>query len=221
MRPPSPNKLREPFCAISHFAGALLSVAGLIALLMAAHGQPLPTAAYTVYGLSLVTLYTLSAIYHGLHVSPAQQVWLQRMDHIAIFLLIAGTYTPVCVVTLAAGVGWSLLTAVWALAITGIVTICCWRSHPHWVRVTLYVLMGWLALITLAPLYRALGAAGMAWMVAGGMAYTGGIFFYAMSNDIPRPWLGKLTPHDVWHLFVLAGSICHYILILAFVAPHG
>jgi len=215
-----PASLKEPFCAISHIAGAVLAVAGLIALLIAAHGMLLPTAAFTVYGLSLIALYTLSSLYHALQVTAAQQAWLQRLDHVAIFLLIAGTYTPVCLITLGAGVGHALLIAIWALALAGILTICCWRSHPHWVRVTLYVLMGWLAVITLAPLYRALGAAGMAWMVAGGLAYTAGIFFYAMNDKVSRPWLGKLTPHDVWHLFVLTGSGCHYILILAFVAVH-
>src|SRR5580700_2606783 len=111
--------LKEPFCAISHMAGAALAIAGLIALLISAHGKPLPTMAYTVYGLSLIALYTLSAMYHALHVTPAQQIWLQRMDHIAIFLLIAGTYTPVCIVTLRNGVGWSLLIAVWILAASG------------------------------------------------------------------------------------------------------
>jgi hemolysin III len=213
--------LKEPFCAISHLAGAVLAAVGLGILIIAARGKPMPTAAYTVYGFSLIVLYSLSALYHALHVTPAQQIWLQRLDHIAIFLLIAGTYTPVCLVTLRTGVGMALLTAVWSLATAGIVTICFWRSHPHWVRVTLYVLMGWLAVITLAPLYRAFGAAGLGWMVAGGLAYTVGIFFYAMSDKVSRPWLGRLTPHDVWHLFVLTGSICHYILILGYVAHYG
>ena len=213
-----PKSPKEPFCAISHLFGALLAAVGLVALVIAAHGQLRPTIAYSVYGLSLVTMYSLSTIYHALHVTPGQQVVLQRMDHISIFLLIAGTYTPVCLVTLYSGVGVKLLVTVWSLAFAGIFAICCWRSHPHWIRVTLYVLMGWLAVITLAPLYRALGPAGMGWMVAGGLAYTFGIFFYALSNDVPRRWPGKLTPHDVWHLFVLAGGLCHYVLVLVFVA---
>ena len=110
-----PASLKEPFCAISHIAGAVLAVAGLIALLIAAHGMLLPTAAFTVYGLSLIALYTLSSLYHALQVTAAQQAWLQRLDHVAIFLLIAGTYTPVCLITLGAGVGHALLIAIWAL----------------------------------------------------------------------------------------------------------
>jgi hemolysin III len=213
--------LKQPFSALSHLVGVILAIAGLIALLVAAKGDPRRIFAFTIYGLSLIVLYSTSTIYHAFHVSPEREKALQRTDHVAIFLLIAGTYTPVCLVTLRGGLGCELLAAIWTLAIAGILTICFWRSHPHWVRVALYVLMGWLAVITLLPLYRSLGAAGMAWMVAGGLAYTLGIFFYAMNDEVSRPWLGKLTPHDVWHMFVLTGSICHYILILLFVAPHN
>lgn len=211
--------LKEPFCALSHLAGAVLSVGGLAALLVAAHGKPVPTIAYTIYGVSLIVLYSLSALYHALNVTPQQEKLLQRMDHIAIFLLIAGTYTPVCLVTLRNGIGPSLLAGVWVLAVIGILTVLCWRSHPHWIRVVIYVLMGWMAVAALPPLYTSLGAAGMAWMVAGGLAYTLGIFFYAMDASVSRPWLRRRTPHDIWHLFVLTGSACHFILIFCFVAP--
>jgi hemolysin III len=121
-------------------------------------------------------------------------------------------------ITLSRGWGMSLLAAIWTMATAGILTILFWRNHPHWIRVTLYVLMGWLAAAALPALYSALGISGMVWMVAGGLAYTFGIYFYANGDQSHRVWPGVLTGHDIWHLFVLTGSICHYILIFAYVA---
>ncbi len=212
-----PKGFKEPFCAISHLAGAVLSAVGLVVLLIVSRGQPVPSFAYTVYGISLIALYSLSTLYHAAHVNETNELVLQRMDHIAIFLLIAGTYTPVCLVSLVFGVGWKLFAAVWSIAALGIAIVLFWRSHPHWVRVTIYILMGWLAVIALPALMVEVGAAGIAWMVGGGLVYTLGIIFYAMDESRPRPWLGKRTPHDIWHLFVLGGSACHYILVLFYI----
>lgn len=216
--PPKPKGFREPFSAVSHLVGASLAAVGLVALLVAAHGKLIASVAVIIYSLSLIALYTLSTVYHSLHVSPAMEKHLQRMDHIAIFLLIAGTYTPVCLITLRPGNGLALFAAVWALALIGTSTVMCWRTHPHWVRVTLYILMGWLAALMLPALHAKLGYAGLFWMLTGGIAYTSGIVFYAMDCRRPK-WLPALTGHEIWHLFVLTGSVCHYILILWFVAP--
>ncbi len=198
-------------------AGAAISLAGLITLVILERGRVVPMTAVSIYGVSLILLYTLSAVYHSLKVSPAMEKSLQRLDHIAIFLLIAGTYTPICLITLHGGAGWRLLTAVWSLAAIGIAVILFWRTHPHWLRVTVYVLMGWLAATALPAMLASLGVAGIGWLIAGGLAYTGGIYFYAMENRRLR-WFPLLNGHEIWHLFVLAGSSCHFILIFCFVA---
>jgi hemolysin III len=214
------GKLKEPFSAISHMAGAGFSLVGLIVLMVLAHGKLVPTASLAVYGCSLILLYSLSAVYHALRVTPAVEKRLQRLDHIAIFLLIAGTYTPICLLTLQGSRGWALLSAVWALAAAGITLIVCRKNHPHWLRVTVYVLMGWLACTVLPVLYTHLGTTGLMWLVAGGLSYTGGIYFYAMEERRPR-WFPLLNGHEIWHLFVLAGSACHFVLIVFFVARNS
>jgi len=210
------NGLKEPFNALSHMLGAALSVAGLVSLILLTHGKPRQTIAVTIYGCTLIALYSLSTIYHSLHVSEAHQKILQRMDHVAIFLLISGTYTPICLITLYAAHGVALFIAVWSMALVGILTVLLWHGHPHWIRVALYVIMGWLAVSALPALKAALGTAGIAWLVAGGLAYTLGIVFYAMETRRPK-WCRLLTGHEIWHVFVLTGSICHYILIHKFV----
>lgn len=209
--------LKEPFSGLSHLAGALLSVAGLITLLIMAQGRPRYLIAFAIYGLSLVVLYSMSALYHSLHVAPSQEKWLQRFDYIAIFLLIAGTYTPICLITLDGAWRWGLLGGVWSLAALGICAILFWRGHPHWIRVALYILMGWLAVAALPPLRAALPAAGIGWLIAGGLTYTIGVIFYASQR--PRLWPGVFGSHDLWHVFVLGGSVCHFIMIVRYIAP--
>ncbi len=209
---------KEPFNAVSHLLGAILAFVGLVALLVVTHGRARPTVAVIIYGTSLIVLYTLSTLYHSLNVSPRHVKRLQSLDHIAIYLLIAGTYTPVCLITLYSGHGLSLFTAVWSIAAVGILAVIFWRKHPEWVRVALYVSMGWLITLVIPALNRAMGPRGLMWLVAGGIAYTSGIFFYAMETRRPK-WFRLLTGHEIWHLFVLSGSLCHFILILFFVAP--
>ena len=209
---------KEPFNAVSHLLGAILALVGLVALLVVTHGRARPTVAVTIYGLSLIVLYTLSTLYHSLNVSPRHVKRLQSLDHIAIYLLIAGTYSPICLITLHSGHGMSLFTAVWSIAAVGILAVIFWRAHPEWVRVALYVSMGWLIAFVLPALFRAMGWHAIMWLVAGGLAYTAGIFFYAMAARRPR-WFRLLTGHEIWHLFVLSGSACHFVLILFFVAP--
>jgi hemolysin III len=169
-----------------------------------------------IYGGSLILLYTVSGLYHSLHVSDHKLRWLQRCDYMAIFLLIAGTYTPVCLVALRGPTGLALLAGVYVIAFTGIAMILFWKQAPHWIRVALYILMGWLGLIALPPLHAVLSNTALAWLIAGGLVYTLGTIVYA--TDRPRLWPGKFGSHDLWHLFVLAGSACHLILIAGIVA---
>lgn len=205
-------RLREPFSGISHGVGALLAVAGLVALLILARGKPWHTLSFAIYGGSLILLYSASALYHLLPVSTRNLARLMRFDHSAIFLLIAGTYAPVCLVLLRGAWGWSLLTAEYVLATIGIVSVILFKSKPDWLRVVIYLGMGWLALIALPPLRSILSVPAMAWLIGGGVVYTLGTVVYATNR--PHLWPGKFSAHDLWHLFVLGGSACHFVLML-------
>jgi hemolysin III len=207
--------IREPFCAFSHFAGALLSVAALVYLVIAADGRPWHVVSLSIYGASLIVLYLSSALYHTLPLGERGLRRMQRLDHSAIYVLIAGTYVPVCLVSLRGGWGWSLFGIEYGLAATGILLTLFWKSAPPAVRVLLYILMGWLAVIALGPLSRSLSPEGVFWLVAGGVVYTVGAVIFAL--DRPHLWPGKFSAHDLWHLFVLGGSACHFACILTLV----
>lgn len=211
-----PFRIKDPFCGISHGVGAVLSVIALVSLLILAGGRLWQTISFAVYGTSLIILYSASCLYHSLLVEERHVERLKRFDHVGIFLLIAGTYTPVCLVTLRGAWGWSMLTAEWVMAALGIAGIMLLKKMPAWLRVVLYLGMGWLAVIALAPLRAALPPAAMSWLFAGGIAYSVGIVFYA--TEWPHCWPGKFDGHDLWHLFVLGGSACHFVLMLQFIA---
>jgi hemolysin III len=208
--------IKEPFCGISHGLGAAMSVAGLVVLLVVSAGKPWKITSFAIYGATLIILYTASALYHSISASPHVVERLKRLDHIGIYLLIAGTYTPVCLVVLGGAWGWGILAAEYAMAALGITATLFLRKVPNWLRVALYLCMGWLIVIALSPLQSALPSGAMAWMTAGGIIYTVGTVIYA--TDRPNLWPGKFTAHDLWHVFVLAGSLCHYVMMLGFVA---
>jgi hemolysin III len=211
------KNLKEPFCSVSHGLGVLLSLAGLIALLVFARGKGWHLLAFTVYGVSLLTLYVASTLYHSLRVSSQVENRLARFDYCAIYFLIAGSYTPVCVLALGGAIGWMLLGAVWALALGGIVLCIFWKNNPDWLRMTLYLVMGWLVVFALSPLRESLPSGAIGWLIAGGVAYSIGAIILAI--DRPHLWPGKFSAHDLWHLFVLGGSICHFVMMARFIAP--
>lgn len=194
---------------ITHGLGAALGVAVLVLTVMAAalNGTITHVVAASVYGSTLILLYTSSAIYHGLPNGRAKRVF-RILDHCAIYLLIAGTYTPFTLVTLHGPWGWSLFGIVWTLALLGIVYQCFFLGRMVALSTTVYVLMGWLAVTAFVPLARALPWQGLAWLVAGGLFYTVGVVFFASR------W--KFA-HTVWHLFVMVGSACHFAAIYRFV----
>jgi hemolysin III len=175
-------------------------------------------AAFAVYGVTLVQLYVASALAHTVVCSPEAEDRLTRFDYAAIFLLIAGTYTPICVVALRGPWGWGLLAAVWSIAALGIAAVFR-RAPSHRTRVLTYVAMAWLCVIATGPLVRALPPAALAWLVAGGVVYTSGaaVFF----TDRPHLWPGRFAAHDLWHCMVLAGSACHFVAIVRYIAPAG
>lgn len=217
--PSAPTKrrlFREPFNGITHLAGAVLSVAALAVLLVLAWGRPWAVAAFTLYGVSLVALYSASALYHSLHVSSDTYHWLGRFDYMAIFLLIAGTYAPLCLVTLRHSGGVPLILAEYGLALVGIAGVLFWRDMPNWPRIVLYIVMGWLVVPLLPHLRLALPSEALGWLVAGGVVYMLGVLVFAF--DRPNLWPGRNWAHGLWHLFVLGGSACHYVLVLRFIA---
>lgn len=213
---PKRSWLKEPFCGVSHMIGAGLSIAGLVALLLVAKGRPWHIVAYSIYGATLIALYTASTLYHSIHTSERGVKRLQRLDYIGIFLLIAGTYTPVCLVVLRGALGWTMFGIEWGIAAAGITVTLAWKRAPEWWRVVCYVLMGWLTVIALPAMRAVLPPAALWWLVAGGIAYTVGMVVYA--TDRPHLCPGKFSAHDLWHIFVMGGSACHFVLVLCFVA---
>lgn len=210
------NRIKEPFCGLSHGLGALLSVVALLTLLWLANGRIWNTTAAAIYGATLIALYAASATYHSWRSTPRVEALLQRLDHSAIFLLIAGSYTPICLLALRGERGWILLGAVWSLAITGVLGSLLWKTMPDWLRVTIYVIMGWLVLGAMAPLRQSLSPAGWAFLLAGGAVYSVGTVIFAL--DKPHLWPGKFSAHDLWHIFVIGGSVCHFVTIAGLVA---
>jgi len=207
-------RAKEPFNSYSHLVGVVLSIIGLIALVAAADG-PRRVIGFTIYGVSLVLLYAASTIYHGLHVSPRGEDWLRRLDHMAIFVLIAGTYTPLCLVTLRGGWGWSIFGIIWGLAAGGIALKLFFDHLPPLPTAAVYLGMGWLAVVAIGPLVRTVPPDGLAWLLAGGLAYTAGGIIYGLRRPDPLP--ETLGHHGVFHVCVLAGSIMHFVFMVAYV----
>jgi len=201
----------ERFNGYSHLAGAVLALGGTTVLIVMAalKADPWRIVSFSIYGASLILLYLVSTLYHSTR-GRAKNV-LRTLDHCAIYLLIAGTYTPFALVTLNGALGWTMLAAIWSLAIAGIVQECWIARGRRLLSLAIYVTMGWLAVPALEPLFHVLGWQGMAWVFAGGLLYTGGIVFYLYDERIRHF-------HGVWHLFVLAGSAAHYGAIVAFIA---
>jgi len=197
----------EKFNAVSHLVGAVLALAGAVVLvvLAALDGDPWKVVSVSIYGATLVLLYTVSTLYHSLR-GRAKGI-MQKMDHQSIYLLIAGSYTPFCLVTLRGPWGWSLLGVVWGLAALGSLQELRPRNEARVLSVVIYLVMGWVILVALVPLLRALGPEGFAWVAAGGLFYTFGIVFYALDTRLTHA-------HGVWHLFVIAGSATQYVAIL-------
>lgn len=201
----------ERFNGFTHLGGALLAAAGASVLIVLASlkGDPWRITAFAVYGATLVTLYAASTLYHSTR-GRAKAV-LRKVDHSAIYLLIAGTYTPFTLVTLNGPWGWTLFGLAWGLAAIGIVQELWLARGARIPSLVIYLVMGWLALVAVVPLRDALGWAGLAWMAAGGLVYTAGIAFYVLDEKVRHF-------HGIWHLFVLAGSAVHYAAIVRFVA---
>lgn len=196
----------ERLNSITHLIGAALALAGLVILISQAarEGHTLKIISFSVYGASLFLLYLLSTLYHSFR-GRAKEIF-RKFDHAAIYLLIAGTYTPFLLVSLHGTWGWTLFVIIWTLAIVGITLDALLRPRREFLSITIYIVMGWLCLVAIKPLLQALSPQGFLWLLAGGIFYTGGVVFYVL--DHRRSYF-----HAIWHLFVLAGSVSHYFAV--------
>jgi hemolysin III len=198
--------------SVTHGAGLVASIAGLVVLVAAAarRGDAWIITSCAIYASTLVLLYAASTLYHSLAATRARHVF-QIIDHSAIYLLIAGSYTPFALVNLRGPWGWSLLVIVWVLAAAGVTAKAVFGPRWPMVSTVLYIAMGWTAVVAIKPMLLHVAPAGIAWLVAGGLAYTGGVVFFALDR--------MRYNHALWHLFVLGGSVCHFVAVLFYVVP--
>lgn len=200
----------ERFNAWTHLVGAVLACIGAVWLLVMASldGSPWKIVSVAIYGLTLLLLYSISTVYHS--VRGRAKVIMQKLDHLSIYLLIAGSYTPFCLVTLRGAWGWWLFGIVWGLALIGMLQEIKPRSEARILSIVIYAVMGWIVLVAVKPLIAALGMTGFIWLATGGAFYTIGIIFFALDHRLRHA-------HGIWHLFVIVGSVLHFVAISAYV----
>jgi len=207
------SKMREPVNGLTHLGGAFLGFFGMIVLLIIAWGDSTKVAAVLVFSLGLMAMFSASGIYHMAIVRPTVLQTLRKIDHSAIFLLIAATYTPFCLLAFTGFWHWGLLALIWAIAAIGIVVKIFYINSPRWLHTAIYVVMGWLCLVAAPQMPSMLPVAAMVWLFVGGVIYTMGAVVYATKilDFVP----GKFGFHEVWHIFVLLGALAHFIAVMA------
>ena len=213
-------KIKDPGSAITHFIAMLLAL--LAATPLVAKAARTPGAgnvlALSVFIVSMILLYAASTIYHTLDISPKVNQLLRKIDHMMIFILIAGTYTPVCLLVLGDQTGLTLLALVWGIAIVGIIINALWITCPKWFSSLIYIAMGWVCVLAFQKIIHALPASAFGWLLAGGIIYTVGGVIYALKLPIFNSRFKNFGSHEIFHLFVMGGSFCHYIMMYLFVA---
>jgi len=208
------KKLREPVNSLTHWGGAILALIGLVALLIVgwAHGAPAKIISLTIYGASLIFLFSASATYHMVRVKDKALEIFRKIDHAAIFVLIAGTYTPFCVNAFTGFWKWGTLSIIWSLAVIGIVVKIFYIRAPRWLNAGIYIVMGWLSLATAGQMIANLPAWVLVFLVIGGVTYTLGAIVYMTKTFNFKP--GVFGFHEVWHIFVLLAAAFHYVAVL-------
>ena len=207
-------KQNEPLSSLTHLIGALLSVAGLVLMIVFAvmYGKPVHVVGFSIFGASLIILYTTSTLYHYFPQKTKVKNVFQRLDHAMIYVLIAGTYTPITLVMSQRAWGWAIFGTIWGLAVVGIVFKSIGIKMTGWLSVVLYIGMGWLAVVAIHPLMQSFSPDAIKWLFLGGVFYTVGCIFYALDKYIARTrWFGM---HEVFHIFVMAGSFSHFWLMI-------
>ncbi len=213
------NIFRDPVSGLTHLFGALASLIGLIILIIyelnIPNSTPLGLVAVIMFGISLILLYTASSVYHLVKSSDKVIKILRKLDHSMIFVLIAGTYTPVCLISLNGKLRWIMFISIWALAVIGVSFKMIWFNCPRWLSTLFYVFMGWIAVFLISPISKAINIKGIVWLILGGVFYTvGAVIYGAKWPKINSKVFGF---HEIFHLFVLAGSFCHYFMVFKYV----
>lgn len=210
----SPYDGLRPWSAITHGVGAALALAGTVLLLVRAAllgGGAWKMVSFAIYGVTMIGLYTASTLYHSVNTSVQGRLRLRKYDHTSIYFLIAGTYTPICLVAIRGPWGWSLFGIIWALTVAGVFMSLFWIDCPRWLTSGIYIAMGWMALAAIRPLYLAVGSGGVFWLLLGGVLYTVGGVLYAVK------WPGRSNPrfgcHEIFHVFIVLGSVAHFLLM--------
>ena len=210
------SKMREPVNGLTHLAGAVFGFLAMIVMLIVARGNATKITSVMIYSLGLMAMFSASGIYHTAKVQPAVLQTLRKIDHSAIFLLIAGTYTPFCLLAFTGFWHWGLLVLIWAIAVLGIVVKVFYINSPRWLHTGIYVAMGWICVMAAPQMPSVLPTAAMVWLFVGGVIYTLGAGVYATKilDFVP----GKFGFHEVWHIFVLLGALAHFIAVMALLA---
>ncbi len=213
------SRLREPVNGLTHLAGAIAAFFGQIALLVVSWDVTTKIVTSLIYGISLILMFSASATYHLAKVKPRLHEIFHRLDHSAIFLLIAGTYTPFCMLAFTGFLRWGLLAIVWSFALIGILTKVFIPGMPRWLHTAPYVIMGWLGVIAAGQLFKDLSAWVLIWILIGGVIYTIGAVIYATKKLDLFP--GKFGFHELWHIFVLLGASAHFVAVISELARRG
>ncbi|MEE2960067.1 MAG: hemolysin III family protein [Myxococcota bacterium] len=204
---------REPFNGLSHLAATIMAIAGLCLLVAQAalHGDMWHIVSFSIFGACMILMFACSTLYHLILAGEKGLLILKRFDHMAIFMMIAGTYTPMCLVPLRGSIGWTLLGIIWGLALLGIVLKAVWIGAPRWSSTLIYLAMGWSCVFTFSPMVNNLPEQSLAWLVCGGVFYTLGALIYGIKWPNPKP--PHFGFHEIWHLFVIGGAFSHFMTV--------
>lgn len=213
-------KIKDPGSALTHFIAMILALGASVPLLIKAARAPGYThiLALTIFIISMILLYAASTTYHALDISPNVNRILRKVDHMMIFILIAGTYTPVCILILGDQTGWMMLGLVWGVAVVGMLINAFWITCPKWFSSLIYIAMGWICVLAFGKLVNALPPSAFGWLLAGGIIYTAGGIIYALKLPFFNSKHKNFGSHEIFHLFVMGGSLCHYVMMYAYVA---
>lgn len=214
------EKIKDPGSALTHFIALLGALTASVPLLFKAAAEPdrIHLASMAIFIVSMILLYTASTVYHTLNISERINKRLRKLDHMMIYALIAGTYTPVCLIVLGNTSGYRLLALVWGIALAGMTINLLWITCPKWFSSLIYIAMGWVCVLALKQIIAALSPAAFGWLLAGGIIYTAGGVIYALKIPLFNRKFRYFGSHELFHLFVMGGSLCHYVMMYAFVA---
>jgi hemolysin III len=210
------SALREPVSGLTHLGAAIAAAFGLIVLLVLGWDEPVKEVSLFIYGLSLILMFTASATYHMVNAGPVVEGRLRKFDHSAIYILIAGTYTPICLYFFTGFWKWGMVVIIWTLALIGVGVKLFFIRAPRWVNAGVYLVMGWLGALGFRQILGAMEPTAIAWLVAGGLLFTVGALIYVTKR--PDPWPGVFGFHEIWHIFIILACLAHYILIAGYIA---